>query len=53
MSAYHWAKDALAKRVEYHRTRREIEALAPTLAIEDLGLNPYDAKTIAKRAVYG
>jgi len=46
-------KEALAKRAEYIRTLREIEALPATRAIEDLGLNPYDAKAIARRAVYG
>jgi uncharacterized protein YjiS (DUF1127 family) len=53
MSAYTKVKTALARRAHYQRTRRAIAALPPELAIEDLGLNPYDAKTIARRAVYG
>ena len=46
-------RDALAKRAIYRRTVREIEALPVDLAIEDMGLNPYEAKEIARRAVYG
>ncbi|WP_292021129.1 hypothetical protein [Maritimibacter sp. UBA3975] len=53
MTAYTKMKTALAKRAHYNRTRRAIAALPTDLAIEDLGLNPYDAKTIARRAVYG
>ncbi|MGR3363721.1 MAG: hypothetical protein ACU0CY_06010 [Maritimibacter harenae] len=53
MAAYTKLRTALAKRAQYTRTRRALAALPPELAIEDLGLNPYDAKTIARRAVYG
>lgn len=53
MTAFTTLRDFIAKRALYHRTRREIEALPVELAIEDLGLNPYDAKDIARRAVYG
>ncbi|MBV7379263.1 hypothetical protein [Maritimibacter dapengensis] len=53
MSAFTTLKTALARRAHYRQTRREIEALPAELAIEDLGLIPYDAKGIAKRAVYG
>jgi uncharacterized protein YjiS (DUF1127 family) len=53
MTAFESLRDALAKRALYHRTVREIEALPAELAIEDMGLNPYDAKAIAREAVYG
>ncbi len=53
MTAFESIRDALAKRALYHRTIREIESLPTDLAIEDLGLNPADAKTIARAAVYG
>jgi len=53
MTAYATLREMIAKRAEYRRTLREIEALPVELAIEDLGINPYDAKTIARRAVYG
>ena len=53
MTAYIKLKSALVNRAHYVRTRRAIEALPRDLAIEDLGINPYDAKTIARRAVYG
>jgi len=46
-------RDALAKHALYLRTRREIAALPADLAIEDMGLVPFDAKEIAWRAVYG
>ncbi|EAQ13528.1 hypothetical protein RB2654_02404 [Maritimibacter alkaliphilus HTCC2654] len=53
MTAYTKLKTALSQHANYRRTRRAIAALPPELAIEDLGLNPYDAKSIARRAVYG
>ncbi|GGD34502.1 hypothetical protein [Sinisalibacter lacisalsi] len=53
MTAYEKIREIIAKRALYHKTRREIEALPVDLAIEDMGLNPYDAKAIARRAVYG
>ncbi|GKY87962.1 hypothetical protein [Sinisalibacter aestuarii] len=53
MAAIETIRDAIAKRALYHRTVREIEALPTELAIEDMGLNPYDAKAIARAAVYG
>jgi uncharacterized protein YjiS (DUF1127 family) len=53
MSAYSKLKTAMSRHANYRRTRRAIEALPTDLAIEDLGLNPYDAKAIARRAVYG
>jgi uncharacterized protein YjiS (DUF1127 family) len=53
MTAVETLRDALAKRAAYHRTIREIEAIPAELAIEDMGINPYDAKAIARAAVYG
>lgn len=53
MTAIRSLKNAFAKHALYVRTKREIEALPADFAIEDLGLNPYDAKEIARRAVYG
>lgn len=53
MSAFETIREALAKRAMYRRTVREIEALPVDLAIEDMGLNPYYAKDIARQAVYG
>lgn len=44
---------ALAKRAAYHRTVREIRALPVELAIEDMGIDPYNARRIAHTAVYG
>lgn len=46
-------QDRIAKRAAYLRTRHEIANLPVELAIEDLGLSPYDADEIASRAVYG
>lgn len=46
-------RTAIAKRALYNRTIREIEALPTELAVEDLGLFPSDAKSIAYTAVYG
>jgi len=53
MTAYETIREIIAKRALYHKTRREIEALPVELAIEDMGINPYNAKEIARRAVYG
>lgn len=53
MTTLNTLRNALAKRALYRRTVREIEALPVELAIEDMGLNPYDAKAIARAAVYG
>jgi uncharacterized protein YjiS (DUF1127 family) len=53
MTAFDTIREALAKRAMYRRTVREIEALPVEFAIEDIGLNPYDAKDIARKAVYG
>ncbi len=46
-------REALAKRALYNQTVREIEALPTELAVEDLGIFPGDAKSIAQAAVYG
>jgi len=53
MSAFETIREALAKRAMYRRTVREIEALPVELAIEDMGINPYQAREIARKAVYG
>jgi uncharacterized protein YjiS (DUF1127 family) len=53
MAAYNTIREALAKRALYLQTKRELEALPNDLAIEDLGLTPFDPKEIARRAVYG
>ena len=53
MTTMQTLRDALSKHALYLKTRREIAALPTERAIEDLGLNPYDAKQIARRAVYG
>ncbi|SMH58330.1 hypothetical protein [Maritimibacter sp. HL-12] len=53
MTAYETIREIIAKRALYHKTVREIEALPVDLAIEDMGINPYKAKEIARRAVYG
>ncbi len=53
MTAFDSIRDALAKRALYRKTVREIEALPFDLAIDDMGINPYDAKEIARKAVYG
>ena len=50
---YKRSREALAKRAMYRRTVREIEALPVELAIEDMGINPYQAREIARKAVYG
>ncbi len=53
MTAFTSLREAIAKRALYHRTVRELENLPTELAIEDLGLNPCDARSIARTAVYG
>ena len=53
MTTFSTIRDAIAKRALYRRTIREIEALPADLAIEDLGLVPSEAKSIAHAAVYG
>jgi len=53
MTAFENIRDALAKRALYRKTIREIKALPHEIAIEDLGLDPTDAKSIARSAVYG
>ena len=53
MTAIESIREAIAKRALYNRTIREIESLPTQLAVEDLGIYPADAKTIAKSAVYG
>jgi len=46
-------RDRFAKRAAYIRTCNEIANLPRDIAIEDLGIYPGDAKTIATRVVYG
>ncbi|QQA44500.1 hypothetical protein [Pelagovum pacificum] len=46
-------RTAMQKRALYNRTRRELEALPTRLAVEDLGIFPGDARSIASNAVYG
>jgi len=46
-------REAIAKRAAYNRTIREIKALPTELAVEDLGIYPADARSIARAAVYG
>lgn len=53
MTALESIREAIAKRALYNRTIREIESLPTQLAVEDLGIYPSDAKTIARAAVYG
>lgn len=53
MTAITWVRTTLSRHAQYRRLRRELGALPKDLAIEDLGLNPYDGKSIARRAVYG
>ncbi len=53
MTAFTSFRDAVAKRALYNRTKREIQSLPLDLAIDDLGLDPADAKSIARAAVYG
>ena len=43
----------LADRARYRRTVAELSRLPATLALEDLGFWPGDARLIARRAVYG
>jgi uncharacterized protein YjiS (DUF1127 family) len=44
---------AAARRAAYNATVAELSALPTSLAIEDLGIYPGDARQIARRAVYG
>ena len=53
MTAIGSIREAIAKRALYNRTIREIESLPTELAVEDLGIYPADARSIAKAAVYG
>lgn len=53
MTLFTTLRTRLAQRAAYARTRRAIANLPVELAIEDLGLSPYDARQIAARAVYG
>ncbi len=46
-------RSALHKRAAYLRTKRELESLPREVALEDLGIYPGDAGSIARRAVYG
>lgn len=52
MTAINQIRSAIARRAAYNRTLREISALPPK-ATDDLGLNPVNAKRIARAAVYG
>lgn len=45
-------KEATARRVAYHRTVREIQLLPPSVA-EDIGVAGADARTLARKVVYG
>lgn len=53
MTAFHTLREAIAKRALYRKTLREIQALPRDLAINDLGMSPFDAREIARKAVYG
>lgn len=46
-------RKAAQKRAAYNRTVAEISALPTRLAVEDLGIYPGDAHSIAYRTVYG
>ncbi len=46
-------RSAARKRALYNATVAELSALPTGLAVEDLGIYPGDAHTIARRAVYG
>lgn len=51
-SMYETLKTAARKRAAYNRTVREIESLPANVA-HDLGIFPGDARSLARRAVYG
>ena len=53
MTLMNTLRDRISKRAAYNRTRHEIANLPTDLAIEDLGIFPGDADTIAQKAVYG
>ncbi len=53
MSTFNNIRTALRQRALYVRTKRELDALPADLAREDLGLTPYDTRSIARQAVYG
>jgi len=53
MTFYTSIRSALHKRALYNRTRRELQSLPTSLAVEDLGIYPGDAHSIARQAVYG
>lgn len=53
MTIFDNIRTAARKRAAYRRTRAELAALPDTLALEDLGFYPGDAKQIARNAVYG
>jgi len=46
-------REAISKRALYLRTVRELESLPHDLAVEDLGIVPSEARTIAHASVYG
>ncbi|WP_224815478.1 hypothetical protein [Hasllibacter sp. MH4015] len=46
-------RTAAQKRAAYNRTVAEISAMPTELAVEDLGIFPGDAHSIAYRQVYG
>ncbi|MCU0909465.1 MAG: hypothetical protein MUF73_19015 [Rhodobacteraceae bacterium] len=46
-------RDAARKRALYNATVAEIAGLPAELAVEDLGIWPGDAHSIARQAVYG
>lgn len=52
MTAMTQIRSAIARRAAYYRTVRELSALPPK-ATDDLGLNPVNAKRIARAVVYG
>lgn len=53
MTALSSVRTALKKRAAFIRTKREIESLPRSIALEDLGIYPGDADEIAYKAVYG
>ena len=53
MNTFGKLRTAVEKRAAYLRTKRELERLPRSLAVEDLGFAPEDAGRIAHRAVYG
>ena len=49
---FHDLRTAMRKRAAYHRTVAELQALPLDVAL-DLDIYPGDARSIARRAVYG